>query len=89
MLKNSDTIKAHVEENQNIEEASVAMNITSQVSLPALENYSLLKKPASGTLKSSLADQATDEINDLDSGEAKKELLLKRPGFAEAEEVNL
>ena len=77
--ENSDTIKAHVEENQNTEETSVAMNITSQVSLPALENYSLLKR--------SIADQATDEINDFDS-DKQEEVVIEEPGFAEAEEVN-
>ena len=85
--ENSDTIKAHVEENQNTEETSVAMNITSQVSLPALENYSLLKKPASGTEKRSLADQEMDETNDFDSGK-QEEIIIEEPGFAEAEEVN-
>ena len=79
--ENSETIKTNVEEN------SVAMDITSQVSLPALENYSLLKKPASGTQKKSLADQEMDETNDFDSGK-QEEIIIEEPGFAEAEEVN-
>ena len=79
--ENSETIKTNVEEN------SVAMDITSQVSLPALENYSLLKKPASGTEKRSLADQEMDETNDFDSGK-QEEIIIEEPGFAEAEEVN-
>ena len=77
--ENSDTTKENVAENQNTEETSVAMNITSQVSLPALENYSLLKR--------SIADQATDEINDFDS-DKQEEVVIEEPGFAEAEEVN-
>ena len=85
--ENSDTIKANVEENQNTEETSVAMNITSQVSLPALENYSLLKKPASGTPKGSRPDNAKDEKNDFDLGK-QEEVVIEEPGFAEAEEVN-
>ena len=62
------------------------MNVTSQVSLPALENYSLLKKPTAGSQKRSSADQEMAEINDLDSG--KQEIVVEEPGFAEAEEVN-
>jgi len=67
-------------------QTSVAMNVTSQVSLPALENYSLLKKPTAGSQKRSSADQEMAEINDLDSG--KQEIVVEEPGFAEAEEVN-
>ena len=77
--ENSDTTKENVAENQDTEETSVAMNITSQVSLPALENYSLLKR--------SIADQATDEINDFGS-DKQEEVVIEEPGFAEAEEVN-
>ena len=73
-------------ESQNEDKTSTAMNDSSQVSLPALENYSLLKKPVEGSQKISTADQEMVEINDLDSG--KQEIIVEEPGFAEAEEVN-
>ena len=73
-------------ESQNEDKTSTAMNDSSQVSLPALENYSLLKKPVAGSQKISSADQEMVEINDLDSG--KQEIVVEEPGFAEAEEVN-
>ena len=81
-----DTINAQGAESQTADKTSVAMNVTSQVSLPALENYSLLKKPTAGSQKRSSADQEMAEINDLDSG--KQEIVVEEPGFAEAEEVN-
>jgi len=73
-------------ESQNEDKTSTAMNDSSKVSLPALENYSLLKKPVAGSQKISTADQEMVEINDLDSG--KQEIIVEEPGFAEAEEVN-
>ena len=79
-------INAYGKESQAAEKTSVAMNVTSQVSLPALENYSLLKKPASDSQKRSPADKEMAEINDLDSG--KQEIVVEEPGFAETEEVN-
>ena len=81
-----DTINAQGVESQTADKTSVAMNVTSQVSLPALENYSLLKKPTASSQKRSSADQEMAEINDLDSG--KQEIVVEEPGFAEAEEVN-
>ena len=84
--ENSDSINVHGAESQNSDKTSTAMNVSSQVSLPALENYSLLKKSVAGSQKISSADQEMDEINDLDSG--KQEMVVEEPGFAEAEEVN-
>jgi len=83
---NSNSINAQGAESQTVDKTSTAMNVSSQVSLPALENYSLLKKPVADTQKISSADQEMAEINDLDSG--KQEIVEEEPGFAEAEEVN-
>ena len=84
--ENPDSINAQGVESQTADKTSTAMNVSSQVSLPALENYSLLKKPVAGSLKISSADQEIVEINDLDSG--KQEIVLEEPGFTEAGEVN-
>ena len=84
--ENPDSINAQGAESQTADKTSTAMNVSSQVSLPALENYSLLKKPVAGSQKISSADQEMVEINDLDSG--KQEIAVEEPGFAEAEEVN-
>ena len=84
--ENLDSINAQGAEIQSADKTSTAMNVSSQVSLPALENYSLLKKPVAGSQKISSADQEMVEINDLDSG--KQEIVVEEPGFAEAEEVN-
>jgi len=84
--ENPDSINALGSESQTADKTSTAMNVSSQVSLPALENYSLLKKPVEGSQKISSADQEKDEINDLDSD--KQEIIVEEPGFVEAEEVN-
>jgi len=84
--ENPDSINARGAERQTAVETSTAMEVSSQVSLPALENYSLLKKPIAGSQKIASANQENVEINDLDSG--KKEIVVEEPGFAEVEEVN-
>ena len=84
--ENPDSINAQGVESQTADKTSTSMNVSSQVSLPALENFSLLKKPVAGSQKISSADQEMVEINDLDSG--KQEIVVEEPGFAEAEEVN-
>jgi len=84
--ENPGSINAQRAENQTSDKKSTAMNVSSQDSLPALENYSLLKKSAAGSQKISSADQEMVEINDLDSG--KQEMVEEEPGFDEAEEVN-
>ena len=72
--ENPDSINAQGAESQTADKTSTAMNVSSQVSLPALENYSLLKKPVAGSQKISSADQEM--------------VVEEEPGFAEAEEVN-
>ena len=84
--ENPDSINAPRAEIQTAEKTSTTMSVSSQVSLPALENYSLLKKAVAGSQKISSTDQEMVEINDLDSG--KQEMVVEEPGFAEAEEVN-
>jgi len=84
--ENPDTINTHGAKSQTADKTSNGMNFSSQVSLPALENYSLLKKSVADSQKISSADQEMVEKNDLDSG--KQEIAIEEPGFAEAEEVN-
>jgi len=84
--ENPDSINAKGAESQTVDKTSTAMNASSQVDLPALENYSLLKKLGVGSQKISSAVQEMVEINDLDSG--KLEIVVEEPGFAEADEVN-
>ncbi len=84
--ENPDGINSQAAESQTVDKTSTARNVSSQVSLPALENYSLLKKTVAGSQKISTADQEIVEINDLDSG--KQEIVVEEPGFTEAGEVN-
>jgi len=84
--ENPVSINARGAESQTAYKTSTAMNVSSQASLPALENYSLLKKPVVDSQKISSADQEMVKINDLDS--VKQEMVVEEPGFAEAEEVN-
>ncbi len=74
------------EQNQTIDKTSAEMNVTSKVSLPAFENYSLLKKRAPVSKKSSPDEDEAPKINDLDAG--KEEIIVEEPGFPETEEVN-
>ncbi len=73
-------------ENQNAVKTSVEMNVTSKVSLPALENYSLLKKTAPSSKKISPTDHEIAIMKDVDSG--KEEIIVEEPGFPDANEVN-
>ena len=84
--ENPMSINVQRAESQTEDKTSTAMNVSSQDALPALENYSLLKKPAAGSQKISSTVQEMVEINDLDS--VKQEIVVEEPGFAEAEEVN-
>ena len=74
------------EQNQTIDKTSAEMNVTSKVSLPAFENYSLLKKRAPVSKKSSPDEDEAPKINDLDAG--KEEIIVEEPGFPDVEEVN-
>jgi len=85
-VENLETINTQVAENHRAKKPSVAMNVTSQVSLPALENYSLLKKPASVSNKKSKEDQDMAKIKYLDK--SKEDIVVEEPGFPETEEVN-
>ena len=81
-----ETFNAKGAKPQSANKTSVEMNVTSQVSLPALETYSLLKKPASVSNKKSPADKEMVEKNYLDS--SKHEIVVEEPGFPESGEVN-
>tara|TARA_B100000686_G_scaffold40851_1_gene42150 strand:+ start:1055 stop:2236 length:1182 start_codon:yes stop_codon:yes gene_type:complete len=81
-----EAINAKGEENRSANKTSVVMNGTSQVSLPAFENFSLLKKPTSVSNKESPSNQEMAETNYLDS--SKQENVFEEPGFPETEEVN-
>ena len=83
--KNPDTINAQAKKGQTVEKTFSAMSVATQASIPALENFSLLKKPAEVSQKKSYTDQKMVEIIDLDAG---KQEILEEPGFAETEEVN-
>ncbi len=80
------TINSQEAQSKTVDKNAVSMNVTSQASLPALENYSLLKKKVSVSKTISPSDQEVTEIIDLDSG--KQEIIVEEPGFAEVEEVN-
>jgi hypothetical protein len=84
--KTSGIINAQGGEIKTSEKKLNSMNLTSQVPLPALESYSLLKKPAAVSQKGSKSDQKMAKIKDLESG--KQEIVVEEPGFVEAEEVN-
>jgi len=70
---NPDSINVQGAESQPSGKTSAAMNVSSDVTLPALENYSLLKKPVAVSQKISPTVE---------------EIVVEEPGFAEAEEVN-
>ncbi len=84
--KTSGNINSRGAENQNAVKTSVEMNVTSKASLPALENYSLLKKTAPDSKKISPKDYEIAVMKDFDSG--KEEIVVEEPGFPDAEEVN-
>ena len=81
-----DTIYTKSDLSQTVDKTSTATNVTSQASLPALENYSLLKTPQVGSQKRSFSVQEMAEIKNLNSGS--QEIVVEEPGFTEAEEVN-